>query len=141
LSESNRRQVSVFLVEDEALIRMMMTDMLEELGHIVVAEAANIKEASTLAQKADFEIAILDINVRGERIDPIAEIIAGRRLPFLFASGYGAAGPPHKFRHIPNLQKPFAIERLGKTIEETLVQRERCNQRRPEEHELRQAKN
>jgi CheY-like chemotaxis protein len=57
LSESKRRQVSVFLVEDEALIRMMMTDMLEEFCHIVVAEAANIKEASALAQAPDFEIA------------------------------------------------------------------------------------
>jgi DNA-binding NtrC family response regulator len=111
----------VFLVEDEALIRMMMIEMLEELGHVVVAEAANIKEASALAQTADFEIAILDINVGGERIDPVAEIIEGRRLPFLFASGYGAAGPPHKFRGIPTLQKPFAIERLSKTIEETLM--------------------
>jgi DNA-binding NtrC family response regulator len=111
----------VFLVEDEALIRMMMADMLQELGHIVVAEAANIKEASALAQTADFEIAILDINVGGERIDPVAEIIAARRLPFLFASGYGAAGPPREFRHIPTLQKPFVIERLSKAIAETLM--------------------
>lgn len=110
----------MFLVEDEALIRMMITEMLEELGHIVVAEAANIKEASALAETADFEIAILDINVGGKRIDPVAEIIAGRCLPFMFASGYGTGGPPHKFRHIRTVQKPFATESLGKTIEETL---------------------
>ena len=125
MSNFKRRQVSVFLVEDEALIRMMMVDMLEELGHIVVAEAANIKDASALAQTADFEIAILDINVAGERIDDVAEIIAARRLPFIFASGYGAAGPPHKFRHIPTLQKPFVIERLGMAIEETLTETKR----------------
>ena len=60
----------MFLVEDEALIRIMMTDMLEELGHIVVAEAANIKEALALAQTADFEIAILDINFRRRKNRP-----------------------------------------------------------------------
>jgi DNA-binding NtrC family response regulator len=115
----------VFLVEDEALIRMMLVDMVEELGHRVVAEAANIEAASALAETADFEIAILDVNVGGERIDPIAEIIAGRRLPFIFASGYGAAGAPENFRQRPILQKPFQLEWLGKTIEETLGKLER----------------
>lgn len=120
---------------------MMMADMLEELGHDVVAEAANIKEASALAQTADFEIAILDINLAGERIDSIAEIISGRGLPFIFASGYGAAEPAKEFRHVAILQKPFAIELLAKTVEETLMQGERCQQLRSEKHEPNQAKN
>jgi DNA-binding NtrC family response regulator len=125
LSESKPRLVSILVVEDETLIRMMIVDMIEELGHIVIAEAANIREATSLAQTVDFEIAILDINVGGERIDPVAEIVASRRLPFIFASGYGAAGPSEEFRHIPVLQKPFLVERLGKAIEETLRLSER----------------
>jgi hypothetical protein len=68
-----------------------------------------------------FEIAIFDIDVGGERIDSVAEIIAARGLPFLFASGYGAAGPAHEFRHIPTLQKRIVIERLSKAIAETLM--------------------
>ena len=79
--KSNPRQVSVFLVEDETLIRMMIAGMAEELGHTVVAEAGNIKDALTLARNANFEIAVLDINVGGERIEPVAEIVAGRDLP------------------------------------------------------------
>jgi DNA-binding NtrC family response regulator len=120
LSEAKQRQISVLLVEDEALIRMMMVDMVEELGHLIVAEAASIDEASALAHTANFEIAILDVNVGGERIDPVAEIIASRGLPFIFASGYGAIGAPEKFRHVPVLQKPFLMERLGDAIDETL---------------------
>jgi DNA-binding NtrC family response regulator len=125
LSESKHRQISVLLVEDETLIRMMMVDMVEELGHIVAAEASNIQEASALAQTANFEIAVLDVNVGGERIDPVAEIIASRGLPFVFASGYGAIGAPEKFRHHLILQKPFHLERLGIAIEETITESER----------------
>ena len=77
----------VFLVEDEALIRMMIADMVEELGHRVVAEAGNIQDAEPLAQSAQFDLAILDINLAGENIFPIAQILERRRMPFLFASG------------------------------------------------------
>jgi CheY-like chemotaxis protein len=123
--ESKPRQVTILLVEDETLIRMMIADMVEELGHTIVAEAGNMTEALALAQTADFEIAVLDINVGGAKIEPVADVIAGRRLPFIFASGYGAAGVPEKFRDRPTLQKPFPKERLGKEIEETLRESDR----------------
>ncbi len=108
------------LVEDEALIGMMIAGMIEELGHTVVAQAANIEDALKLARTADFGIAVLDINVGGDRIEPVAEIINDRRLPFVFASGYGAAGMPEKFRDRPILQKPFVMERLGEAIQKAL---------------------
>jgi hypothetical protein len=73
--EPKSRQVSVLLVEDEALIRMMIAGMVEELGHTVVAEASNMTEALALARTADFEIAVLDINVGGQRIEPVADIM------------------------------------------------------------------
>ena len=60
-------RVSVLLVEDEVLIRMMIADMIEELGHVVVAEAGNIQSALDLAKTADFQLAILDVNVAGEK--------------------------------------------------------------------------
>ena len=120
VTESKPRQASVLLVEDETLIRMMIASMIEELGHTVVAEAGNMTQALILARTADFKIAVLDINVGGERIGPVADVIAGRGLPFIFASGYGAAGAPKKFRDRPTLQKPFLIEKLEKAIEEVL---------------------
>ena len=95
---------------------MMIAGMIEELGHDVVAEAGNITEALKLAKTTDFGIAILDINVGGERIEPVAEIIHDRLLPFVFASGYGAAGLPEKFRGRTVLQKPFLVKQLAEAI-------------------------
>jgi len=82
-------QASIFLVEDEVLIRMMLADMVEELGHRVVAEAGNVQDARALAETIFFDIAILDINIAGSSIAPVATIIARRGLPFFFVSGYG----------------------------------------------------
>ena len=112
-----KRLVSVLLVEDETLIRMMIAEMIEELGHSVAGEASNIADAVRLANTATFEFAILDINLGGSKIDPVAEIISGRGVPFIFSSGYGLAGVPKSFSDRTVLQKPFLIERLSEAIE------------------------
>lgn len=120
MTELKRRLVSVLLVEDEALIRMMIAEMIEELGHSVAGEASNIADALRLAQTATFEFAILDINLAGSKIDPVAKIVSRRGVPFIFASGYGAAGVPGSFSDRAVLQKPFLIERLGEAIDAAL---------------------
>jgi len=56
---------AIFVVEDEALIRMMLIDMIEELGHRVIAEAGNVRDAQALARTAIFDLAILDVNIAG----------------------------------------------------------------------------
>jgi CheY-like chemotaxis protein len=94
------------LVEDEAVIRMMIVEMLEELGHRVIAEAGNIRTAEPLAQTAAFDLGVLDINVAGFNISPVAEIVAARGLPFIFVSGYGPEGRPVMFTDKPVLRKP-----------------------------------
>jgi CheY-like chemotaxis protein len=111
---------SIFLVEDEALIRLMLADMIEELGHRVVAEAGNIQVGRALAQAAIFDLAVLDINIAGYSISPVAKIIDGRGLPFLFVTGYGPAGRPEAFRTRPVLHKPVLISKLGEAINSTL---------------------
>ena len=111
---------SVFLVEDEVMIRMMVADMLEELGHSIAGEAGEISHAIKLAQSTEFELAILDVNVNGHMITPVAELIKARNLPFIFATGYGAAGVPAEYRDQPTLQKPFLIEKLEEMIHRTL---------------------
>ena len=111
---------SIFLVEDEVMIRMMVADMLEEIGYVIAAEAGDIDDAVRLVQVTDFDIAILDVNVNGRVITPVAEAVQLRGLPFIFATGYGAQGLPEKFRDRPALQKPFQIETLARTIEATL---------------------
>ena len=111
---------SVFLVEDEVMIRMMVADMLEELGYSIAAEAGEISEAIKLAQSADFDLAILDVNVNGKVISPVADLIKARNRPFIFATGYGSSGLPEEYRDRPSLQKPFQIETLARVIENTL---------------------
>ncbi|MBV5268756.1 MAG: response regulator [Afipia sp.] len=111
---------SVLLVEDEVMIRMMVADMLEEIGYTIAAEAGDIDEAVRLVQVTDFDIAILDVNVNGKVITPVAEAVQLRGLPFVFATGYGAQGLPEKFRDRPTIQKPFQIETLARTIESVL---------------------
>jgi CheY-like chemotaxis protein len=111
---------SVFLVEDEVMIRMMVADMLEELGYSVAAEAGEINEAIRLAQTTEFDLAILDVNVNGKVISPVAELIKARNRPFIFATGYGSSGLPEEYRDRPALQKPFQLETLAKMIDTAL---------------------
>jgi len=113
---------AIFLVEDEALIRMMIVEMLEELGHRVVAEAGSIKAAEPLARSSLFDLAVFDINVAGFLISPIAEIVAERGLPFIFVSGYGPEGKPAAFDNTPVLRKPFLISDLEQMINAALLE-------------------
>jgi len=111
---------AVFLVEDEVMIRMMVADMLVELGYSIAAETGEIDQAVKLARTTNFDIAILDVNVNGKMISPVAEVIQARNRPFIFATGYGAQGLPPEFRDRPALQKPFQMESLAAMIERAL---------------------
>src|ERR1700690_4153658 len=105
----------VLVIEDEYLIRMLLEDMLADLGYEVPAAAGTIAEARTLAGDGDFNCAILDVNLDGEEIFPVADILAKRKLPFVFVTGYGEQILPERFRGPPPLQKPFPSAQL-KTI-------------------------
>lgn len=111
---------SVLLVEDETMIRMLVADMLADLGYDVAAEAGDIDQAMKLARSAQFDLAILDVNVNGKLISPVAEAVASRNLPFVFATGYGVEGVPEQYRDHPALQKPFRLETLQQAIEAAL---------------------
>jgi CheY-like chemotaxis protein len=115
------QQASIFLVEDEAIIRMMLAEMVEELGHRVVAEAGSIAAAEPLAQIAAFDLAILDINVGGHLIMPVAEILDSRHLPFFFLTGYTKPALPEQFGGRKILLKPFLIDKLRDTINSILA--------------------
>ena len=102
----------VLVVEDEYLIRMLLEDMLDELGYALAAAAGTIAEASEFARTGDFEVAILDVNLDGKQIFPVADILAQRGLPFDFVTGYGEDSLPDPYRGRPALQKPFQSEQL-----------------------------
>jgi CheY-like chemotaxis protein len=114
------RQASILLVEDEALIRMMLAEMVEELGHRVIAEAGSVVQGRSLAEIEEYDLAILDINLQGVNVRPVAEVIAARGLPFIFLSGYGSAGVPDGFMERPVLSKPCTPDELKRTIDAVL---------------------
>jgi CheY-like chemotaxis protein len=110
----------VFLVEDEALIRLMLVEMIEDLGHQIVAEAGSIESALVLAETAAFDIAVLDVNLRGWNVDIVAQAIERRGLPFIFVTGYARSMLPSGFVDKPHLQKPCLLEGLRQEITSAL---------------------
>jgi CheY-like chemotaxis protein len=110
----------ILVVEDELMIRMLLEDMLGELGYTVAAEAARIDEALEAAKTADFDVAILDVNLNGQPILPVADALAARGMPFVFATGYGERGLPEPYRDRPTLKKPFQMEGLKQMLDDAL---------------------
>ena len=113
-------QASILLVEDEALIRMMLVEMVEELGHRVIAEAGNVDDGRSIAEIEGYDLAILDINLHGTCVARVAEAVRSRGLPFFFLSGYGSKGVPSGFEGTPVLLKPCTLETLKHTIDAVL---------------------
>jgi CheY-like chemotaxis protein len=97
----------ILVVEDEPMIRMLLEDMLGELGYTVAAEAARIEEALEATKNADFDLAILDADLNGQPALPVADALVTRGTPFVFATGYGEVPEPHRGR--PMLTKPFQM--------------------------------
>jgi CheY-like chemotaxis protein len=107
---------TLLLVEDEPLIRMLLAEMVKELGHTVVAEAGTSEQALRLARSADFGVAILDINLGGQTVEPIADVLDRRGLPIVFASGYDQSSVPAAFVGRTLVQKPFEVSQLAAAI-------------------------
>jgi CheY-like chemotaxis protein len=106
----------VLLVEDEAMIAMLVEDMLEDLGHELVTVATRLEEAVAAAGSGSVDLAILDLNLGGVLTYPVADALAVRGIPFIFATGYGNAGLAEAYSAWPTLQKPFTTEALGQAI-------------------------
>ena len=97
----------VLLVEDEMLVAMMMKDMLTDLGFSVIGPYSRIAEALPVARANDLEAAVLDINLNGELVYPVAAALVERGVPIVFVTGYGAESIDRQFSQIPVLQKPI----------------------------------
>ena len=110
----------ILVVEDEVMIRMLLEDMLGELGYIVAAQAARIDEALEATKNADFDLAILDGNLNGEPVSPVADALVARGMPFVFATGYDDRGLPKPYRDRPTLKKPFQMEALKRMLQSAL---------------------
>jgi CheY-like chemotaxis protein len=108
--------LQILVVEDESMVAMMLEDMLEDLGHEVIATSGRMAEASKLVSNASADLAILDVNLNGQETYPLADSLAAREIPFIFATGYGSSGIKAKWSGVPVLQKPFQSRDLAQAI-------------------------
>ena len=102
LEEGNR----VLLVEDEILVAMMMRDILTELGFAVVGPYSRLAEAMVAAVHEDINAGIIDVNLGGEFVYPVADVLAARKIPFVFVTGYGVESIDRRFGDVPIIKKP-----------------------------------
>ncbi|MBD9465753.1 response regulator [Pseudomonas sp. Pdm06] len=110
----------VLVVEDEGAIALLIEEMLEEFGCEVVASVARLAAACEIAGSVQVDLAILDVNLAGERVFPVADILRERQIPFLFSTGYGASGLPAEYAARPVLHKPFSESELRQKMAVTL---------------------
>jgi DNA-binding response OmpR family regulator len=110
----------VLLVEDEMCLAMMLQDLLEDSGYRVI-KASRVPAALNLAGASSIDAAILDVNVAGTEVFPVADELRRRGVPFMFASGYGERGLPGEFRDYPILQKPYDPAALGTMLRNVLA--------------------
>jgi CheY-like chemotaxis protein len=106
----------VLVVEDEGPVAMLIEDMLEDLGCVLAGSAARVGEALELIERGGFDFALLDMNLAGQKVGPVAEALSRSGVPFAFASGYGDQGLPDHMKGRPMLQKPFRRSELAAAI-------------------------
>ncbi|MDH7454736.1 response regulator [Luteimonas composti] len=102
----------VFIVEDESLLVMVLEDMLPEIGYEVAATAHSVPSALQVLEANDPDLAILDVNLAGKPSFPVADALAIRGIPFLFASGYGESILPDRHANVPLVPKPYGRREL-----------------------------
>jgi CheY-like chemotaxis protein len=109
----------ILVVEDEMTIALLIEDMLTELGHKVVGMAMRLPQAMEMARNIEADLAILDVNLDGRMSFAVADTLNNRRIPFIFATGYGSAGIMPSYSDRPLIKKPFALAELQNAITRT----------------------
>jgi CheY-like chemotaxis protein len=106
--------VKVLVVEDEYLVATLMEDILESAGCVVAGPIPRLAQALDAASSEACDVAVLDVNLAGERVYPVADILAQRNVPFVFVTGYGVL--PGEYANRPRLCKPFKMADLLDTL-------------------------
>jgi len=111
----------ILIVEDESMIAMMVEDFLHESGWEVAGWAGATERALAMAQDLEIDAALLDVNLSGQDTFAVADVLSGRQIPFVFATGYGADGVAERFRGVPTLTKPFQRNELDRALETAMA--------------------
>ncbi len=107
---------NVLVVEDEALVGMLVCDLLEEIGCAVTGPISRLEEAMLAVKDGRFDAAFLDVNLGGSFAFPLAELLHAKHVPFIFVTGYGPDGLDERFSNAPILRKPFERDALEKAL-------------------------
>jgi CheY-like chemotaxis protein len=116
----------ILVVEDEAIVAMMLEEMLADLGCIVVGPAMTVHEALAIVESQPLDLAILDVNVSREPVYPVAELLRTRNVPVIFSTGYGAEEQRSRysqFRDSTVLPKPYDSDDLERVLRKVLGER------------------
>jgi CheY-like chemotaxis protein len=115
----------VLVIEDEMMVAMLLKDFLANLGCTVVGSAVRVEQALAMIEAAGaLDAAVLDINLNGQKSYPVADALAARSVPFVFATGYGLDSLINGYRRVPLLQKPFKLSKLSDALVKLLTQKE-----------------
>ncbi|MBU8975185.1 MULTISPECIES: response regulator [unclassified Lysobacter] len=112
-------KANVLMVEDEAYLAMALEDLLTDAGYHVLG-AARLSDALEIADHEHLDVALLDINVQGEAVYPLASRLREQGVPFVFASAYSERNIPQDFRDCQIVQKPYTSERIIEAVESML---------------------
>lgn len=107
----------ILAVEDESLVAMFLEDLLADLGCSVIGPVGRVEQALELLNDHEVDAAVLDINLAGERVFPVANRLVELGVPFIFATGYGEAGLPDVHHSRIVLQKPYSASDLRRALE------------------------
>jgi CheY-like chemotaxis protein len=112
----------VLVVEDEAIISMMVEDALTDAGAMVVGPASSVEKALALIARGEpIDAAAIDMNLNGRLVTPVAQALAARGIPVVMLTGYDLAGIPDELKGLPLVSKPFSPERLIAALGEALA--------------------
>jgi CheY-like chemotaxis protein len=106
----------VLIVEDEYFLADDMAQALQKFGADVVGPVRSTVEALTLLAEEPVDAAVLDINLKGQMVYPVADALREQGVPFIFATGYDEAAVPEAYRDVPRWEKPFKPEDLAKAL-------------------------
>ena len=107
----------VLVVEDEVLVAMLIEDMLLDYGCESVEICGRIENALARVAEESFDFVVLDLNLEGEFTYPVADRLIERKIPFVFATGYGASMLSGPYARVPTLQKPFQMEDIERALQ------------------------
>lgn len=111
----------VLVVEDEALVAMLIEELLADCGCRVIGPCGSVADALDAARTEPLDLAVLDVNLRGEKVYPVAELLSARHIPFVFLSGYGEEAIPTNHQDWKACAKPFKADDLIAMLQTALA--------------------